>query len=50
LQGDDEVAQNLNFKKYEALPRKIVKASGLVWAFGRNKDGELGLGNLKDAG
>ena len=46
--------ENLNFRnvKNADFIRKTPNQklnSGIVWAFGRNKEGELGLGNLKDA-
>ena len=42
----DDVAQNLKFKNnsYKSIQNK----NGFLWAFGRNKDGELGIGSTND--
>ncbi len=52
LISDNRAIESLNFRNFknpEAQRKSTKLNSGLVWAFGRNKDGELGLGNMKDA-
>lgn len=45
--GAEDVARNLKFKNnsYKGIQNK----EGFLWAFGRNKDGELGLGSTSDS-
>ena len=47
--ADPTASQDSNDQDIGAIAQQIIDKKAFVWAFGKNKDGEIGIGSQRDA-